>query len=232
MALDPSINRYVSLVDSIPALLANSQGEGLTEADIAPCRERIRCATKIYCELGSGSGGHLIECAARDPEALFVGFELRYKRAYRTAEKALQRNLSNIFVFRANALELTRVFRQGELDGVYVNFPDPWDRKKWKKHRLLNPGMLHTLHQLLSPGGFISYKSDHKGYFFDTMELLQEQFFASGLFRMRAYSEDFHCSGYADGSPRSEFEKLFKSKGCPVYYVKIEKIGNSPINPV
>ena len=50
----------------------------------------------IFCELGSGSGMHLIDRAEQSPDFAFVGFEIRYKRSVRTIEKAVERGIAAV----------------------------------------------------------------------------------------------------------------------------------------
>ena len=185
--------------------------------------ERLRLQTdafdKVFLEFGSGSGAHLIEQAARNPASAFVGFELRYKRAFRTAEKAAERGLPNLFVARTTALVVTDIYPAESVAGVYVNFPDPWDKKKWKKHRLLNPDFLQVIHSLLSQDGFLSYKTDHEEYYDATSSLMQ----SSELFSIDQESRDLHQSAFSGENILTEFENLFISKGLPTYYLRAVK---------
>lgn len=232
MAFNPLVNKYVSLVETRPDALLSVKGNVIEKEQLESYRIKRSQYKTVQCEIGSGSGGHLLEAAQRDPDTLFVGFELRYKRAYRTVEKAQERGLENIYVFRADARLIESIFKPGEVNNFYVYFPDPWDRKKWKKHRILQEEFISQCHNLLSPGGSLSYKTDHRQYFQETAALINDKFSGADAFVQTAYSEDLHNSPYAGGNIITEFESLFKSKGLPVYFLKIEKIGSSPVDSV
>lgn len=174
---------------------------------------------RLYCEIGSGSGGHLIERAARDPQGLYLGIELRFKRTFRTAEKAAERGLRNLFVARTRAQLLPELFEKNTLSGVYILFPDPWDKDKWKKHRIFQPAFLDTLLELLKDNAFIHYKTDHHERFEEALALFNN----FPQFTVTKQSFDLHNSRWNTANIESEFEKLFTSKGLPIYFLEVQK---------
>lgn len=175
---------------------------------------------KIIVELGSGSGAHLLERARQAPETVFIGFELRFKRACRTVEKANQYGLQNVYILRTLAQFLPSFFPLSSLSGIYMNFPDPWDKKRWKKNRMMSASFLESAYELLVPQGFISFKTDHQGYFEDTKELFKGTY----RFRLIRESQDFHKDQADFPIVISEFEKLFLAKGQPIFFLHGEKI--------
>ncbi len=170
-------------------------------------------------ELGAGSGGHLIEQAQKNPETLCLGVELRYKRVVRTIEKARLAGVSNLFVCRVDANRLLELLPADSFDCLYVNFPDPWSKKRWHKHRMVSDVSLDQLIKVLKPGAFFSFKSDELSYFVQVAELVK----GCQQFELEQYTEDLYRSVYTDGNISSEFEKLFKSKGLPIGYLKAKK---------
>lgn len=217
-------NQYIDLVAKSEEYIISFPNHGIPEA----CRERflreLQGWSRIIVEIGSGSGGHLIEQAARATEALHIGIELRFKRAYKTAEKAHKRGLKNVRLMRANARILPDLCSAGLLDGVYVNFPDPWDKKRWLKNRILNPEFLKQLHALLKPNGFLSYKSDHQGYFTETLSQIEN----SAQWQILTKTNDLYAEGNPEGNVASEFELLFKNKKISIGYLLAQKIGANP----
>lgn len=212
-------NPYIELVGTLPEIiLAVRDGDFSAEQLLLLEAKKSRFA-RVYAELGSGSGGHLIEQALRRPEALYIGFELRFKRTYRAAEKAAARGLDNLLVVCTKAQRIKEIFSPESLDGIYVNFPDPWSKRRWLKHRLLDRHFLKTLHQLLKPGGIISYKTDAHDYFRQTLETAEE----SGLWSITKLTYDLASSAFAAENISSEFEKLFLSKHIPVCMTEFAK---------
>ncbi|MCB0352751.1 MAG: hypothetical protein KDD64_04475, partial [Bdellovibrionales bacterium] len=143
------LNQYIPLVSGRSDLILNETREGFRAEAMARFRNSLLASREVFVEIGSGSGGHLLTRAHESPDALFVGFELRYKRAFRTIEKAEQRGLSNIKLVRADARFLFDLFEPERIGGIYINFPDPWAKDRWKKHRLLNSAFLVQLAQYL-----------------------------------------------------------------------------------
>lgn len=217
-------NQYIDLVESKTEKIISLITETPTSAHRETLHAWIAPFASVICEIGSGSGGHLIERAAADPTSAYVGFELRFKRAFKTAQKAEQRGLKNLFVVRANARSMKDFFEAQCLAGVYVNFPDPWSKNHWKKNRILNPDFLLILQNLLRPGGFISYKTDHREYFEETLAVLR----GMPSFSIGKLSSDLHASEFMNGNVATEFEKLFKSQGLKINYLEAVKLGNEP----
>ena len=215
---DRWINPYRLRIDSFPGRLFpfdEAEKEQLVLAEL-----QLQSA-EIYCEIGSGSGNHAIELARRNPQAKIFGFEIRYKRAVRTIEKAQRQGIDNVYVLRIEGEEAGKLFAKHSIDGVYVNFPDPWDgKKKWKKNQVLGKKFLLLWRELLKPEGIISVKTDHQEYFREFLSEVK----TSGFFHIVEESSDLYASPYLQGNISSEFENLFCSKGMPVYYVKLLKI--------
>lgn len=214
------VNQYVHLADSLPGLLLSCKDQAPSAEEIATLKEAIPTGRPLFIELGSGSGQHLIERASQNPELFFIGFELRYKRSVRTAEKANLKGLKNIFVVRCDIQHLALFFEPQSVNGIYINFPDPWERAKWKKHRMLSETTLPMFHALLKPEGFIRYKTDHEGYFDDTLRLVN----VDPKFKIAAQTKDLHASNLLIDNVRTEFELLFLSKKLPIHFAEIIKV--------
>ena len=216
------MNDYVRRIHTCPGVIFGGDDGVLSTSDQQFFQSKVRGGRAVYCEIGSGSGGHLLELAERQPDALFVAFELRFKRIVRTAEKAAARGISNILLLHVDATRIDAFFDPLSLHGIYVNFPDPWwDKRKWSKHRLLNPCYIQKLRGLLRNDGVFSFKSDHPQYF----DLVLES--AANYFRMERLSRDLHRSEYAENAILTEFEKMFKFKGLPVHWVEFRPATDS-----
>ncbi len=182
----------------------------------------VRAATRPLCvELGSGSGRFLIEQARRLPQVDFVGFELRFKRLVKSAQKAEKLGLDNVWILREYGERLFAYVSANSLDGLYVNFPDPWPKvAQWKK-RLINADFLRRLHEVLRPGGWLRLKTDHSGYFLHVLSSVQN---APG-WAIRRFSNDMYRASASGLDARSEFEQLFASQNKPIFLLHLEKSG-------
>jgi len=189
------------------------------EADLARVRALAAESNELICELGSGSGRHLIELGARNPSAIVFGFERRYKRAVRTIEKALARNVANVFVLNTDSFDLAKIFREESVVSLHINFPDPWDRRRSHKHRMLSERMLDSIRAVLRPGGSLSVKTDHAENFANITQILSE----APDFSVSRMTQDLHQSPYLAANILTEFEELFVSKGLPIFYVSAQR---------
>jgi tRNA (guanine-N7-)-methyltransferase len=201
-ALD-KVNPYRRLTRLVPNKILINRSEYPDEAAITQSHLFMREAPRIFCEIGSGSGLHLLALARAFPTTLCLGYELRFKRAYRTIEKAQEASLHNIAVYRTNGNYLSILTPPHCIDGIFINFPDPWDKRRWKKNRIVNSSYLETLYKVLKPGGFFAFKSDHREYAEEVERIID----SSPLFRMPLLSDE-EISDFP-----TEFELLFRSQG-------------------
>ena len=213
-------NKYLDLIQTKPELIiappSGVWGPAEHERFSHLALDRRAQVSGIVVELGSGSGQHLITQARTHPEVLFIGFELRFKRAYRTAEKAERLGIKNLLVLQHDARSLGDLFPQKSLAGVYINFPDPWSKRQWLKHRMLTLEFLGVLASRLQPGGFFSYKTDHRECFDAVVEALPHLPFETTLLTRDLYSE----GDLSDNVP-TEFEGLFRSQNLPIHHLRL-----------
>lgn len=215
------INKYSELITTKPKLILCSDKDFLDDLKLAVLAEKIASFKEVICEIGSGSGEHLLMLAMKNPDKLYIGLEIRYKRIYRTAEKAELYGLRNVMVARHNARLIDKLFKPASLNGIYINFPDPWFKKRrWEKHKLITPEFIVTLENLLEKGGFISYKTDHKERFLQVCDILS----TNENLHIKKHSSDLVSSEFYCENIATEFERLFVTKSLPIYFVYSEKV--------
>ena len=206
------------LVTTKPGIIVAETDRELADNSRKEIQAIIGEFPECYVELGSGSGMHLIKLAARSPQALCVGLEIRFKRAFKTGEKAEGNELSNIRVLRTDARQIRHLFSPGQVSAFFINYPDPWEKRRWRKNRLINAELIQTMWDLLKPGGFLRYKTDHQEYFASTCPLLAPQ-----KWEIQRHTTDLLKSPYLDNNIPTEFEMLFKSQGKPLCLVEAVK---------
>ncbi len=214
-------NPYIERLGSLPELILGTEERELSAEDLATLKRRCAETPRLMVELGSGSGSHLIDQAEREPNRLHVGIELRFKRVVRTAEKAAERGCRNLLVLRTSSDYVTELFEPKSIEVLYINFPDPWHKKRWRKHRVLSDESLARLHTLLKEDGVISFKTDHREYFEEVVSAAH----ASGLYRIEHLSLNLHASELVTSNVVTEFEGLFLSQNLPIHLLQLRKIG-------
>ena len=211
------INPYKEKLLNFPARLLTFND---FEKDLEQVHYSIANSVDIYCEIGSGSGGFMLEHAKENPQAHFFGFELRFKRSVRTIEKAIANNLNNISVLLIKGERIAELFPAASISGVYVNFPEPWHKNRWKKHRVLTLDLLQKLLIVLRKDGFIALKTDDIKIYYDFKIMLSQ----SSRFMILEESSDLHYSDYEAKKKTTEFERMFICKGEAIKYIKVKKL--------
>lgn len=213
-------NPYIERSKGFSGRLFVGEKDTLSSKELVLLQERVKEYPHLYLEFGSGSGGHLITLAERHAGALCAGFEIRFKRAVRTIEKSDHKNIKNLAVLLFPAQEAPRLFTENSVDGVFINFPDPWDKRRWKKHRLFSEELVGQISRLLKEGGFLSYKTDHEEYFYHAQELLRK----CSDFVLERVTNNLTDSEWAGENIVTEFESLFRSRGQPIHYLFARRV--------
>ena len=97
----------------------------------------------INIEIGMGKGDFIIENAIKYPNINFIGIEKFDSVIARCLEK-IPDGLPNLKIIRMNALEIDKVFKK-EIATIYLNFSDPWPKKRWYKRRLTSSIFLDNI---------------------------------------------------------------------------------------
>jgi len=181
-------------------------------------KENILAASgKVHLEIGCGSGRYLIEWALANPQDIFIGVELRYKRLVLAAKKMEHQNIKNILLMRERGEFLHEYMPNNSMDCMHINFPDPWSKKSRRKNRILSAEFLSVMLPLFRSNGELLFKTDHLEYFETVTEILQQL----KTYKIVEHTSDLHNSEYNENNILTEFEMLFKSKGNPpIGYLK------------
>ncbi|MEX0822462.1 MAG: tRNA (guanosine(46)-N7)-methyltransferase TrmB [Rhodothermales bacterium] len=120
----------------------------------------------LVAEVGVGSGGFIANLAKRRPDVNILGIDRAPQSIARSYRRLLHDDIRNARLFKGDAEWFVRnVIPAGGLDRVYVNFPDPWPRKKHHERRLLQASFLRLLASRLAADGDVLVTTDHEEYF-------------------------------------------------------------------
>lgn len=173
----------------------------------------------LYLEIGSGSGNFTNGLSERHKDRNYVALELRFKRLVASADKARRRDAKNILFINRKAEEIESFIGPDELDGVYINFPDPWMEKL--KHRVIQPSLFKRLDTLMKKGGKVFIKTDHDEYYSDVLDFLKD----IPNYKVVYSTSDLHNSEKVVDNIETEFEQLFLNKHKKnINYIEIEKL--------
>jgi len=114
----------------------------------------------IILELGCGRGEYTIGLSQIYPDKNFIGIDIKGNRMYIGAKKALEGNLNNVAFLRSQIEKLPEYFTQGEIEAIWITFPDPYLRVSKSKKRLTHPRFLRLYQQVLKQGGSLHLKTD------------------------------------------------------------------------
>ncbi|MCD6490416.1 MAG: tRNA (guanosine(46)-N7)-methyltransferase TrmB [Thermodesulfobacterium sp.] len=110
------------------------------ELEIKPDWERIfKRKAPLFLEIGIGNGEFIVWVAKKNPESNFIGVEVSKKYLKKAANRVVNEGLKNVKLMHIEGSKFISKFLEREtLSGVYINFPDPWFKKKHKKRRLIS----------------------------------------------------------------------------------------------
>ena len=114
----------------------------------------------IILELACGKGEYTIGLAQLYPDKNFIGVDIKGNRMWAGAKTALNKNMLNVGFLRTLIDKINQYFSKGEVDEIWITFPDPFLRKSKTRKRLTHPKFLRLYHQFLKPGGLIHLKTD------------------------------------------------------------------------
>jgi tRNA (guanine-N7-)-methyltransferase len=119
----------------------------------------------LVVELGFGRGEFLMDLALRHPEQAFVGIEGSFKRTLKMARRLARTELRNVRRVEGTAEAiLCSALEDASVSRFWINFPDPWPKKRHFKRRLIQPPFAALLARRLVPGGELHVATDHPGY--------------------------------------------------------------------
>lgn len=176
---------------------------------------------KVYLEIGMGKGDFITKLSELDKDNIYIGVELS-PPILALAVKKLKRyeednniKLNNLYFMSFDAIELSNMFGNNQIERIYLNFSDPWPKKKHAKRRLTNAKFLDEYKKVLKENGQIEFKTDNRGLFEYSIISMQNY----GLKFIDIYL-DLHKSTDVFNI-ETEYEKKFSPFG-PIYKIIVE----------
>lgn len=166
-------------------------------------------ATALWVEVGCGKGKFTAETAQLNPDVLLIAVERCREAMVVAMEKAKSLGLTNVFYIDMDVAAIEDIFAAGEIDRLFINFPDPWPRKKNAKRRLTHRSFLDKYCRVVRENGEIHFKTDNAPLF----EYSVEEFAACGL-EVKNLTRDLHKDGVV--GIMTGYEEKFHALGTPI----------------
>lgn len=122
----------------------------------------------IFLEIGMGKGDFISRLASLDLNNIYIGVELSISvlaTAIKKIKKYEKENnivLNNLYFMSFDAIKLEEYFEKGQVEKIYLNFSDPWPKKKHAKRRLTYKDFLEKYKTVLKDHGVIEFKTDNR----------------------------------------------------------------------
>lgn len=171
-------------------------------------------------ELACGRGEYSVGLAKRFPDQNFVGVDLKGDRLWKGSTWAFEDGLKNVGFLRTQILNIEAFFESGEIDEIWLTFPDPRPRKRDIKRRLTSPRFLNMFKNILKEGGWFRFKTDNSGLFDYTLEELGQRTDVVDLKSTHdLYSSDLREECF---DIKTRYEEMFTAEGEKIKYLRFK----------
>lgn len=178
--------------------------------------QKFKNDNPIHVEFGTGRGKFITTLAKQNPNINYIAFEIKEEVLIKGVEKADEANLNNILFAWANVSNILDYFEVGELSRVYVNFCDPWPKKRWAKRRLTHTNFLEKYKMILNNEGEVHFKTDNEKLFeFSLNEMALNDWLLKNI-SLNLANSDFE-------NVTTEYEDKFMSYGMNIYRCEAKK---------
>ena len=172
----------------------------------------------IIIELGCGKGEYSVGLAEHNPDKNFIGIDIKGARFWRGAKTAVDQGMHNVAFVRTQIELVNHIFADGEVDEIWITFPDPQPQSTRKRSRLTNPLFLNRYKKILKKGGLIHLKTDSTSLYEYTLQVIEEN---KNLIIWQTDNLYQNCPDNRQEliQIKTHYEKLFTDKGENIKYI-------------
>ncbi len=179
-------------------------------------------AHPVDLEIGIGNGSFLVPFAHDHPDRNIVGVEMEGQYLRKADKKLSRQDLTNARLLIGDArLLVWKLFADGSIEDVYINYPDPWFKKRHKKRRLVNPMSLRMLARKMK--SVLTIATDDEEYRDWVIASIQE----INCFE-KVFANFYECT--LENYYSTKYEKKWKEQGKPVFYMKFRKTADPDLD--
>ena len=171
----------------------------------------------VVLELACGKGEYTVNLAQMFLDKNFIGIDYKGNRIWRGAKTALEEGVNNVAFLRMQIENLVDYFAAGEVDEIWITFPDPQPQLSREKKRLTSPRFLNMYQQVLKEGGCVNLKTDNDGLYEYSVGKIAELKLPSHI-----QTADLYHSEFADEvlSIKTYYEKKYLKDNKNINYLK------------
>lgn len=166
----------------------------------------------IDLEIGMGKGDFIIDMALKNPHINFIGIEKYTSIIARACEKLTNYNLPNLKLINGNALNLEQYFNK-EINTIYLNFSDPWPKKRHSNRRLTATAFLKIYDNIFQNTKTIIQKTDN-------LILFQSSIVSLSTYGYTIIDCNLDLANSEIITSETEYERKFKKEGIKINYLK------------
>lgn len=163
----------------------------------------------FYLEIGSGKGEFLLKMANRFPDKFFLGVEKNVTCAGITMKKLVEAEVTNAKLLFKDGQEVVKLIKDESVKTIFLNFSDPWPKKRHYKRRLTSSSFLQEYKRILAKDGRIIFKTDNVDLFNYSIEM-----FETNNFKLVKVDNNYDGSDSFD--EQTEYETNFRNKGVAI----------------
>ncbi len=174
----------------------------------------------ITIELACGRGEYSVNLARQFPGRNYIGVDKKGDRLWKGSTWAQEENLQNVGFLRTGILFIESFFEAGEVNEIWLTFPDPLPRKRDAKRRLSSTRYLDMYKKILSPNGYFRFKTDNTDLFNFTLEELS---YRNDLVDFE-YTHDLYQSVLRPEcfDIKTKYEEMFTAQGEVIKYLRFK----------
>lgn len=166
----------------------------------------------IFIEIGMGKGRFIHTMAKTHPDLNYIGIEKYSSVLLRALQKMNEDELPNLKFIRMDAENIAKVFAEGEVEGIYLNFSDPWPKDRHAKRRLTSKEFLARYNVILKKDGRLEFKTDNRDLFNFSLQELDAAGWHADVVTYDLHSDE----KLMESNVMTEYEERFSSQGNPI----------------
>jgi len=173
----------------------------------------------IVLELACGRGEYTVALAAKYPEKNFIGIDRKGARMWKGCKESIQAQLTNVAFLRTQIGLIKYFFAEGEVDEIWLTFPDPHSSCSKGNKRLTSPLFIDYYKYILKPNGLIHLKTDSEILYKYTLDVIKNL-----QYKVLEKHADIYATAHIDEnlSIQTYYEAKWREEGISIKYIRFK----------